>query len=287
MDSFFARNRLSAYLDRTLPKTEAEAVSEAIARDISLSADLRSVQQALKLLHQHGKVEAPNGFQARCLAVITEQPVPGSQVAWLQRRIARIPTELVALVGAAIIVVFALYEDTPDGGPEAQAVQTQIDPWVDQNTPPTQAVTDPPAETKPSALLDPEAPAKAKATTRPKTQPKTAKRKRAKAKPVAFQTTSPLAYRILHGGDQVLYDIAAIADEAGGRLVDANGKLYAPHSLSEARSFSQLYLVTPIANAERAHDQLTTRSGMSPYPLEGPKPPMSKNEFVFLIEAQM
>ena len=30
MDSFFARNRLSAYLDRTLPKTEAEAISEAI-----------------------------------------------------------------------------------------------------------------------------------------------------------------------------------------------------------------------------------------------------------------
>ena len=108
MDSFFARNRLSAYLDRTLPKTEAEAVAEAIARDISLSADLRSVQQALDLLHHHGQIQAPNGFQARCLAVIAEQPVPGSQVAWLQHRVARIPTELVALVGAAIIVGFAL-----------------------------------------------------------------------------------------------------------------------------------------------------------------------------------
>ena len=101
MDSFFARNRLSAYLDRTLPKAEAEAVSEAIARDISLSADLQAVQQSLALLHENGKAPAPNGFQARCIAAIAEQPVPGSQVAWLQRRMSRIPTELVALVGAA------------------------------------------------------------------------------------------------------------------------------------------------------------------------------------------
>ena len=99
MDSFFARNRLSAYLDRSLPKAEAEAVSEAIARDISLSADLQAVQQALTLLHDYGRQPAPNGFHARCLAAISDQPVPGSQVAWLQRRLARIPTEFVALVG--------------------------------------------------------------------------------------------------------------------------------------------------------------------------------------------
>jgi anti-sigma factor RsiW len=84
MDSFFARNRLSAYLDRSLPKAEAEAVSEAIARDISLSADIQAVQQALKLLQDHGCQPAPNGFQARCLAAIADQPVPGSQVAWLR-----------------------------------------------------------------------------------------------------------------------------------------------------------------------------------------------------------
>ncbi len=286
MDSFFARNRLSAYLDRSLPKAEAEAVSEAIARDISLSADLQSVQQALNLLHHNGKLQAPNGFQARCLAVIAEQPVPGSQVAWLQRRIARIPTELVALVGAAIIVGFALYKDQPEAEASPVASQEEVQPEPQEqatNTVP-ESIDTPDPEVPPQATPPPQAKASAKA--RPK-KPSTNKPQRKAAQPRAFTTTSPLAYRILHGGDQVLYDIAAIASSSGGRLVDVNGKIYAPHSLNEARSFSQLYLVTPIENAAGAHDKLTIRSGMSPYPLEGPKPPMESDEFVFLIEAQL
>ena len=55
----------------------------------------------------------------------------------------------------------------------------------------------------------------------------------------------------------------------------------------EARSFSQLYLVTPTTTAADTHKRLTTRSGMSPYPLEGPTPPLAEGEFVFLIEAQL
>ena len=58
-----------------------------------------------------------------------------------------------------------------------------------------------------------------------------------------------MGFRILHGGDQVLYDIATLADETSGRLVDVHGKLVTPHSLNEARSFSQLYLVTPSETA--------------------------------------
>jgi len=275
MDSFFARNRLSAYLDRTLPKSEAEAVSEAIARDISLSADLQSVQQALNLLHESGREVAPNGFQARCLAAISEQPVPGSQVAWLQRRISRIPTELVALAGAAIIVGIALQQ-----GEQAEPT-VQVVPAAPQEAVPTQTV-----EPEPVEIMEPTAET-AEAPTTKKTAPKRTVRKKPSTEAAPFSTTSPLAYRILHGGDQVLYDIAAIADSAGGRLVDVHGKLYTPHSLNEARSFSQLYLVTPMSTAAEAHKRLTTRSGMSPYPLEGPKPPLAEDEFVFLIEAQL
>jgi hypothetical protein len=279
MDSFFARNRLSAYLDRSLPKAEAEAVSEAIARDISLSADIQAVQQALKLLQNHGRQPAPNGFQARCLAAIADQPVPGSQVAWLQRRLARIPTEFVAVVGAALIIGIALHEgsnkDQPATVPKAATLAPPVpvpakmtdDAAVLDTIPPTES------EVKPTA----------KSTVR-STKPT---RNTPAAEPEPFTTTSPLAFRILHGGDQVLYDIAAIADEASGRLVDVHGKLFTPHSLNEARSFSQLFLITPKTTASEAHKKLTTRSGMSPYPLEGPKPPIAEGEIVFLIEAQL
>ena len=279
MDSFFARNRLSAYLDRTLPKAEAEAVSEAIARDISLSADLQSVQQSLTLLNETGKATAPNGFQARCIAAIAEQPVPGSQVAWLQRRISRIPTELVALAGAAIVVGVALQASQEESEvPNAPPPLTKSVAPPDTPEPEQPAVT---AELQVQQASEPSRP------TDVKTKKKRNRRKAPVTETATFSTTTPLAYRILHGGDQVLYDIAAIADSAGGRLVDVHGKLYSPHSLSEARSFSQLYLVTPTTTAADTHKRLTTRSGMSPYPLEGPTPPLAEGEFVFLIEAQL
>ena len=119
MDSFFARNRLSAYLDRTLPKAEAIAVSEAVARDIALSADLRAMRNALTLLSDSGRAPAPTGFLARTMATVAQQPVPGSQVAWLQRRLARVPTELLAVFGAALVVVIALgqVDDVPTTAP--------------------------------------------------------------------------------------------------------------------------------------------------------------------------
>ena len=279
MDSFFARNRLSAYLDRTLPKAEAEAVSEAIARDISLSADLRSVQQSLALLNEYGKAKAPNGFQARCIAAISEQPVPGSQVAWLQRRISRIPTELVAIVGAAVVVGIALRASEKE--PESISNPISVAETPEEEALSQEALAVPTNDETELSTPEP------LPTTPSRVNTKKKKRRTPIVETSTFSTTTPLAYRILHGGDQVLYDIAAIADSAGGRLVDVNGKLYSPHSLNEARSFSQLYLVTPKNTAADTHKRLTTRSGMSPYPLEGPTPPLAESEFVFLIEAQL
>jgi len=274
MDSFFARNRLSAYLDRILPKGEAEAVAEAVARDMTLSADLRAMKQALTLLEGTGPVSAPPGLKARTLAVIAQQPVPGSQVAWLQRRIARLPIELIAVAGAGLIVLAALSTRTSDPGPEISK------PEPAQAATPTKAPGPAPAEppkatsqATPEAAPSPTATPKAPAT---RTSPA-----------IPFDPSTPMGFRILHGGDQVLYDIATLADETSGRLVDVHGKLVTPHSLSEARSFSQLYLVTPSETAPKAHKMLLLRSGMEPYPLDGPKPPLSSGEAVFLIEAQL
>ena len=137
MNSFFARNRLSAYLDHSLPRDEAEAVAEAVARDIALSADLRAMKKALTLLQEQGRVPAPTGFQARTMAAVSQQPVPGSQVAWLQRRLRRIPTELIAVVGAAVIVLIGLSgRDTPAPTPSPAppvAVARQCVRWHGPN----------------------------------------------------------------------------------------------------------------------------------------------------------
>ena len=277
MDSFFARNRLSAYLDRILPKSEAEAVAEAVARDMTLSADLRAMKQALTLLESTGPVTAPPGFKARTMAVIAQQPVPGSQVAWLHRRLARLPMELIAVVGAGLIVIAALSTRTSDTAPVATA------PAKMQKAAPAKAPIAVPASTPQPEVEAAKVSAPKVSPPAPNAKPKTGKA----TSNISFDPATPMGFRILHGGDQVLYDIATLADETSGRLVDVHGKLVTPHSLNEARSFSQLYLVTPSETAPAAHKKLLKRSGMDPYPLDGPQPPLNVGEAVFLIEAQL
>ena len=281
MDSFFARNRLSAYLDRTLPKAEAEAVAEAIARDIALSADVQAMHKTLNLMQEAGRMPAPTGFHARTMAAIAGQPVPGSQVAWLQRRIARIPTELVALAGAALIMVVALNqtdESASDEVPVPNAALPAEKPQpTEQPLPPEPEPASVPVEAKPAAPPPRTASVAAPPATPTPVAPTT----------LPYDAASPLAYRILSGGDQVLYDIATLADETNGRLVNAHGKLFTPYSLSDGNSFAAVYLVTNEDNAPSAHKKLLERSGMEPYPLDGPQPPMKEGETVFMIEAQL
>ena len=283
MDSFFARNRLSAYLDRTLPKAEAEAVAEAIARDIALSADVQAMHKVLAMMNEVGAVAAPKGFHARTMATIAAQPVPGSQVAWLQRRLARIPTELVALIGAAVVTAIALQRGTASEPSDPIAAPEYTTPAIETPTLPTRETRETPETlTEPAVPSTAPAPAAAKPVKRPKRTVKT---------PVPdslpYDPNEPLAYRILSGGDQVLYDIATLADESGGRLVDVHGKLITPRALNEQNSFAAVYMVVNEANAASTHARLLERSGMEPYALDGPQPPLNEGETVFMIEAQL
>ena len=277
MNSFFARNRLSAYLDHSLPREEAESVAEAVARDMALSADLRAMKKALTLLQDKGRVPAPTGFQARTMAAVAQQPVPGSQVAWIQRRIRGIPTELIAVVGTAVVVLIGL---SGREAPPAATVTAQPEPAQVVVEAVPQAATPPPAQ-----------PSEADAATKspaPRSEPAAKAAKPSRVEPTPpFNPAEPMGFRILHGGDQVLYDIATLADELGGRVVDVHGKLITPHPLDEETSFKLLYLIGPSAQGKATHQRLHKRSGMAPYPIDGPKPPTTPGEVLFLIEAQM
>ena len=52
MDTFFAKNRLSAYLDGALPEAEASEVADAIARDPELKAEYEVKLRQLKAQHE-------------------------------------------------------------------------------------------------------------------------------------------------------------------------------------------------------------------------------------------
>ncbi len=286
MDSFFARNRLSAYLDHSLSKREAESVAESIARDISLSSDLEAMRQSLALLHDEGMVPSPKGFQARTIAAIQAQPVPGSQVAWLQRRLARIPTEIVGLAGAAVVILIGLQSGKQADSPTATTVT--VAPATKAPARVSFPAPLPQKEPKPTAEPATAVPTKTNQPTTP--APRTADV--LKAKPPTsvdfkYDRAKPLSYRILHGGDQVLYTIASWSDGAGGRLVDQSGKIVKPFALDDMNSFVQVFLITDASQADKTHQKLTQHSGIAPQTFSGPRPPISDNEVLYLIEAQL
>ena len=112
MDSFFARNRLSAYLDGELPEPEASEVAAAIERDPDLKAEYENLRRSINLLRKAGPVKAPPGFHARIIEQIRDEPHPGGVVVRLQRVLQRVPIEAMALAAAAAVVVMVIQART-------------------------------------------------------------------------------------------------------------------------------------------------------------------------------
>ncbi len=105
MDPFFARNRLSSYLDGTLSDAEAAEVSEAIEHDPSLKEEYEALRRAVNFIKRAGPTEAPSDFHAKVLAAVASEKAPGGKLVWLSRPLARVPVEAIGVAAAALLVV--------------------------------------------------------------------------------------------------------------------------------------------------------------------------------------
>lgn len=101
MDAFFARNRLSAYLDGELSAAEAREVEAALAHDPALRRELDELRHAVEMLHDSGLVDPPAGFADRLAARLESEPMP---VGW-RRWVRQIRPETLMLAAAALLVV--------------------------------------------------------------------------------------------------------------------------------------------------------------------------------------
>ncbi len=112
MDAFFARNRLSAYLDGELTAGEARDVEAALAADPALRAELDELRAAVDALRDGGIVEPPPGFADRLAARLEREPMP---VGW-RRWVRQIRPEGAMLAAAALLVVLYVgnHESLPD-----------------------------------------------------------------------------------------------------------------------------------------------------------------------------
>jgi len=103
MDPFFAKNRLSDYLDGQLSDEEAAEVRRALEEDTALREDFESLSATVSLLRKHGPTTAPDGFHERVMAQVSAQPT--GRLVVLRNFFRQVPVEAIALAAAAVLVI--------------------------------------------------------------------------------------------------------------------------------------------------------------------------------------
>ncbi len=109
MDEFFARNRLSAYLDGELSDAEMAEVARALEEQPELREAYRELQAAVELLREHGPVQAPPRFHAQ---VMQRVEGVGHRGGWLSRLLGplgRHPAQglgVLVVAAAVLLLVF-------------------------------------------------------------------------------------------------------------------------------------------------------------------------------------
>ena len=274
MDEFFARNRLSAYLDGELSPGETRDVEAALERNPALRAEFEEMRNVVALLHRRGPMTAPAGFAERLDARLAkEKMTPG----W-RRYVPRVRLE-VAMLAAAAVVVLVVSGRKPPASPAPAEVAlpapAKVAPPV--ALAPPEATADPASPTAPSSapssadgvLGNGDLARKSKQTktstpskpssTSPKSSRGTSGVEKEPYNPEWETTeqvqeqkvagyTAPVQYRLQATRDTSLKELQAIAAELGGRLLDGNGRPLAPYPMDEGQS-RRVVLEIPQYNA--------------------------------------
>lgn len=281
MDPFFAKNRLSAYIDGALPEREASEVAEAIAHDPDLKAEYEALRLAVSTLRQHGPVSAPEGFRARVMTAVEREPSRSGVVVQLRRVFSRVPVEAMAVAAAALLVVFAtasqmqsspaLQPETPPAdlakAPASVAkTETTPDGTAADLRPATaakEAAEEAPVEveaSKPSPELAKEAP-QAKKSIMPQASNQASgsayvpewEAQQADADP-AFGGTEGMALAV--SDPEVLQKLYVLAERQGGRMLDEASQPLRPYSLSSDNPVARVLLLVPVDRAAGLRSQL-------------------------------
>ncbi len=128
MNSFFASNRLSAYIDGALSDAEMAEVEKAIRENPDLRTEYSRMRSTVERLREQGPKRAPDGFSERLAARLALEKMPRKHLGWLPRPLRGIPLEPLGLALAALLVVFLIQRDpSPDTPAEVVAQEASQD----------------------------------------------------------------------------------------------------------------------------------------------------------------
>ncbi len=272
MNEFFARNRLSAYLDGELPTAEAREVEAAVARNPELRAELHTLRAGIALLRAGGPLRAPDGFAERLQARLEREP---DALGW-RRHLRGVRIEAVMLAAAAAVVLIFAAQRPPDPsaptpedgaplalGPAIDAASVPILGSAPVTAVPDTLVADPPGADPPGA--DPPV---ARAPSRTKQQAVKAAVAKKGEKPSGIErepyiaaweqqeessapvvyAPAPFQYRLRPTSDAGLRELAALAASLGGSLADDRGRVLAPYRM-ESGDVRTVRLLLPSVSA--------------------------------------
>lgn len=324
MDPFFARNRLSAYLDGALDDAEAAEVAAAIEADPALRTEYEELERAVSLLRTHGPVQAPEGFHARLMARVDQEPSQQGPVAWLRRSFAQVPVEALALAAAALVVVVVI-QGRPGEDP-ASALTKDDARSVEQETaaaqlaaeqPPSGAAAEPgeadldriSQATRPEARYASPAEGPPPDVSKMKSAPpapQQATQKGAPAEPYVpeWETqgltaegsagegeasednglSRPRGYRVSLSHPKALYDLQSIAQAAGGRLTDGQGKQLVPRALTYEDNYVLAFIAVPASQSAAVETALRKQLRAVEVPPPGATPLYGANQAGFVVE---
>lgn len=104
MNEFFARERLSAYIDGELSASEMAEVDAALQRSAELREEYDRLVATVDYVRDHGSLTAPPDFHARVLAAVEDEPMPGGFWLRLKAFFTPVPMESLAVAVAAVLV---------------------------------------------------------------------------------------------------------------------------------------------------------------------------------------
>lgn len=278
MDAFFARNRLSAYLDGSLDESEAAEVEAALSRDAALRAEYEAMKRAVLLLRERGPVSAPPDLHAKIMRRVAQEPAPSGSLVWLRRPLNRLPLEGLALAAAALLVVIAIQwrperpaeAPPPEAEPLAKVAEPSPAAPPELTSPSAPALGAPESEAAPKKSLAlgktlpvaPSAKTGASVAAAPeepyvadwekqetKAGPEQQKAEEqpgledALSKGVSMRTA--YYYRLTTEDPAALEALASLAERSGGRLVDGWGEAKAPGALTADNNYTTVSIVIP------------------------------------------
>lgn len=256
MDAFFARNRLSAYLDGDLPSGEAREIESALANDPALRAEFEALRSAVDLLRAEGIVEPPVGFAERVRAAVANEPMPSRWRRWTRH----VRVEAVLLAAAALLVVTwvgnkpapeeAPVVAAPDAPPPAPAAPASSAPdpleLAGRNESMAKARPSPKADAILGNEVKKQAPGKQSmvqkgAESAVEVEPYQADWEKTDDEPQAqaaadgpmLHSPAPFRYRLDASDERVLLQLQQIASSLGGELQDGSGRKLAPYMMNE------------------------------------------------------